>query len=342
MVERNTNSILKIASKLAILMLALGFLCTGCNDDASSTVEETGNFTLSANQEQKIEDLKKLFPQSIYDTITAGSRNNLDCREHNREQLGLSELPNGQWYYTYDNLIQGMARLEQFANEGDENTRKLEIAAFLANIAQETGTHEAGDPFGGPGCAIQEGYGDFWGSPDHSRTCQPNCAEAGYAGRGPHQLTYDSNYESFGYAMGVQDRYLNEPDLLTTDPAIGIAGSIWFWGHEERTEWSPPEIPLKPSAHDVLVGRWTPTDADSPGVRASNDVKCGRTAANFGIIINLINGGVECGEGAANPAAARNRVAFLQAIAEEMGVVIPEGFLDDCSTQGNFGNCTSY
>ena len=46
---------------------------------------------------------------------------------------------------------------------------------------------------------------------------------------------------------------------------------------------------------------------------------CGRTAANFGVIINLINGGVECGPGAGNPEAARNRVAFLQEIAEEMG-----------------------
>jgi hypothetical protein len=32
----------------------------------------------------------------------------------------------------------------------------------------------------------------------------------------------------------------------------------------------------------------------------------------------------------------------LEAIAEEMGLVIPDGFMDDCSTQKNFGNCTSY
>ncbi|MBU0732644.1 MAG: hypothetical protein KKG10_00655 [Proteobacteria bacterium] len=70
----------------------------------------------------RIEDLKRLLPVETYNTITAGSHNNPGCRERNREQLDLSDLPNGQWYYTYDNLIRGMAQLKEFANEGDENT----------------------------------------------------------------------------------------------------------------------------------------------------------------------------------------------------------------------------
>jgi len=85
----------------------------------------------------------------------------------------------------------------------------------------------------------------------------------------------------------------------------------------------------------VLVGEWTPTD---------EDVACGRTKANFGVIINIINGGIECGptataKGLAN---AKNRVKYLGAIAEKMGVTIPEGFLDDCSSQKNFAQCPSY
>jgi len=143
----------------------------------------------------------------------------------------------------------------------------------------------------------------------------------------------------------VGEEYLNSPNVLVTDPDIGMAGSIWFWGHEEFNQWSPrdPDIPFKPSAHDVLVGNWTPTTADTPGVRTSNDVSCHRTAANFGVIINIINGGVECGstastEGIAN---AQARVNYLEAIAAVMEVDIPAGFLDNCSTQQNF-NCPSY
>jgi hypothetical protein len=325
-----------------ILIVASVVLCAGCGSSTGNTSGD--DFTHSTNVDQRIEQLKTLLPEAIYDTITAGSRDNILCREDNRATLGLSDLPNGQWYYTYDNLIAGMAELEQFANEGDENTKKLEIAAFLANIAQETGAQGVDDPYGGPGCYIQEGRGSARGSQIYSQDCGSSCAAAGYCGRGPHQLSWDYNYKFFGDAMGVGNAYFNDPDVLTTDPEIGIAGSIWFWGHEEYTASSPPNIPFKPSTHDVLVGDWTPTTPSTPNVRTSNDTSCGRTAANFGVIINIINGGVECGPTASDQGRinAANRVSFLQAIAEVMGVTIPAGFLDDCSTQKNFAICTSY
>ena len=342
-----------------LLALALTVLCIDCSgSDDSTTSEDEGNFhhTPPGEIEERIKSLKLLLPEEIYDTITAESRNNPNCIEGNRDQLGLPDSPNGQWYYTYENLIKGMADLMEFANEGDENTRKLEIAAFLANIAQETGAKVVGDDFGSPGCAIQEGYGaeaawhdcafgqrpgevgSRWGCnktrpfecPTDPRLCPDG--EVGYFGRGPHQLTYDTNYEAFGKEMDVEDEYLNNPDLLTTDPNIGIAGSIWFWGHEERTQYSPPDIPFKPSAHNVVVGKWVPTDKDKA---------CGRETANFGVIINLINGGVECGKEKATQQA-ENRVKYLVAIAEAMEVTIPDGFLDNCSTQKNFSECLSY
>ena len=345
-----------------IFALAIAVWCIGCSgSDDSTTSEQGGDFhhTPQANLQAKIEDLKRLLPEEAYDTITEKSRDNPACREGNRDEFvpPLSDKPNGQWYYTYENLIKGMAELMEFANEGDENTKKLEIAAFLANIAQETGEKVVGDPFGSPGCAIQEGYGadaawhdcafgqrpgetvSLWGCnvtrpfncPEKPRLCPGK--EVGYFGRGPHQLTHDVNYKAFGETMGVEDKYLNDPDLLTKDPKIGIAGSIWFWGYEVRNQWSPPETPFKPSAHNVVVGKWEPTP---------EDVACGRTNANFGVIINLINGGLECGSGAVNPGAAKKRVEYLEAVAEEMGVTIPEGFLDDCSTQKNFAQCPSY
>ena len=323
--------------KLVLLALALAVLCMGCSgDDDSTTSEQGGDFTQTPEGDipERIANLKLLLPEEVYNTITDKSRNDPRCRESNRKELGLPDSPNGQWYYTYENLIKGMAELEEFANEGDDNTKKLEIAAFLANIAQETGAGQAMDPkFGGPGCAIQEGYGSKWKDPEYGGL-SPQTG-AGYAGRGPHQLTHDVNYNAFGKTMDVGDEYLDNPDLLTTDPKIGIAGSIWFWGHEELSTqqgW-PSNIPFKPAAHKVLVGTWKPSDADKA---------CGRTKADFGVIINLINGGIECGEGAENPGAAENRVNYLVAIAEEMGVTIPAGFLDNCSTQQNFAKCPSY
>ncbi len=324
----------------AILALAGAVWCIGCSGSDDSTTSEQGDdfhHTPPGDVQARIEDLKRLLPEETYDKITAKSRDNSVCVERNREQLDLPGSPNGEWYYTYENLIKGMAELVEFADDGDENTKKLEIAAFLANIAQETGAKISGDPFGSPGCWIQEGDGAFWKNPNFGGLAPTG---AGYAGRGPHQLTWASNYKAFGKTMGVGDEYLNDPDLLTTNPEIGIAGSIWFWGHEERTDWSPPDIPFKPAAHNVLVGEWALTD---------EDVACGRTKADFGVIINLINGGLECRwkdgneiKEPKNPEAAKNRVKYLKAIAAEMGVTIPDWFLDDCSTQINFADCTSY
>jgi hypothetical protein len=370
-----------------VLMLVAALWCAGCSDhgDSGSTSSTLlGNFHPTPNSElqARIDALKKLLPEETFDIITAGTRE-VDCREVNRETLGLPEEPNWQWYYTYENLIRGMAEWKEFANEGDENTRKLEIAAFLANIAQETGTHTAGDPFGGPGCAIQEGYGAAWGSDQYNSwngCAQDNtCAKAGYCGRGPHQLSWDYNYKAFGEAMGEGDKFFKDPDLLTQYPEIGIAGSIWFWGHEDLGTRADPQKPFKPSAHDVLVGRWTPTE---------KDIACGRNGANLGVITNIINGGIECvkctytddqlaGKCCATGCKctwvdpntgkcgtyecnccntldcvstdcqkptdqATNRVNFFVAIAAEMGVTIPEGFLDDCSKQLNFAQCPAY
>jgi len=139
-----------------VTVLFLVVCCIGCG--SSSTVSDDGDdFTVATVAEQQSREgaLKLLFTEDVYNTITAESRNNLNCRETNREELGLSDLPNGEWYYTYDNLIAGMAKLEEFASDGaDENTNKLEIAAFLANIAQETGGKIPGDPYGSPGCVV--------------------------------------------------------------------------------------------------------------------------------------------------------------------------------------------
>ena len=314
-----------------ILVLAFAVWCMGCAGNDDFTLEDDFEETPLEAMPERIETLKRLFPKALYEKITKDSRNHPGCIEsHNREELKLSEKPNGQWYYTYDNLIEGMAKLEEFAAEGTDNTRKLEIAAFLANVAQETGAKVPGDPYGSPCCFIQEGGGAYWRSCNFGGCVDTDHGKVGYGGRGPHQLTHDYNYKKFGEAMGVGDKYLKDPDLLTKNPKIGIAGSIWFWGH---TEWGrSTEYPFKPSPHNVVTGKWKP----SP-----NDLKCGRKTPNFGVIINIINGGIECGKGEPTPQAAA-RVKYLKAIAGAMDVRIPDGFLDDCSSQQPFNPCFSY
>lgn len=48
-----------------------------------------------------------------------------------------------------------------------------------------------------------------------------------------------------------------------------------------------PIKPKQPSAHDVLVGNWKPTKNDTASFRFPG----------FGMTINVLNGGLECGQG---------------------------------------------
>lgn len=340
--------------KLLALLVALALSCIACGSSDTAADDGEDDFVVTTELEGREAALKLLFTEAMYNTITEKSRNNIACRESNRAELGLSDLPNGQWYYTYDNLIAGMAKMEKFGTESaDENTNKLEIAAFLANIAQETGTGVEVDPvYGGPGCFIQEGggsardscvYGGCVNTPGYDTTAMCNEAggykcpagDLGWCGRGPHQLSWGANYLSFGTAMGVTSDYRSNPDLLATHPEIGIAGSTWFWGHEEKSASFPSNIPFKPSAHNVTMGKWTPT---------SSDVACGRTTPNLGIITNIINGGIECGPGAsaAGLANAAKRVTFFNNIATAMGVTVPANWAVTCAEQRNFADCQSY
>ena len=271
------NPIIGAACVAATALLVVYFVSCGSSGGTDSIDDD---FVLSSDQNGRKEILKGLFTEQMYLTITEKSRSDARCKESNRAELGLPDLPNGEWYYTYDNLIAGMASMEKFGTESDDdNTNKLEIAAFLANIAQETGAGIEIDPvYGGPGCFIQEGggsardscsYGGCVNTPgyDNADICKAKenkcpAGDIGWSGRGPHQLSWPSNYAEYGRAMGEGDRYRSDPDLLTKDQEIGIPGSIWFWGYQENSASFPPDVPFKPSAHNVVAGKWAPTEFD--------------------------------------------------------------------------------
>src|SRR5690606_21390971 len=109
-----------------------------------------------------------------------------------------------------------------------------------------------------------------------------------YHGRGAMQLSWNYNYGQFSDALGVD--ILSNPDLVATDSELAIQTALWFW----MTPQSP-----KPSAHDVMVGTWTPSSLGEAAGRVPG----------FGMTTNIINGGIECGD--ATPAAVEDRVGFF-------------------------------
>ncbi|KAL6660533.1 hypothetical protein ACP70R_001568 [Stipagrostis hirtigluma subsp. patula] len=216
-------------------------------------------------------------------------------------------------FYTYDAFVAAAASFGGFGTTGDGDTRKREVAAFLAQTSHETtgGWATAPDgPYSWGYCFKQEnGATSDYCTPSAQFPCAPGKK---YFGRGPIQISHNYNYGPAGQAIGVD--LLNNPDLVATDPTVSFKTAIWFW----MTPQSP-----KPSSHAVITGQWSPSGADQAA---------GRTPG-YGVITNIINGGLECGHGADNRVA--DRIGFYKRYCDILGVSYGANL--DCYNQRPFG-----
>lgn len=195
-------------------------------------------------------------------------------------------FPNRNAIYTYDGFVQAASLFSDFANVGNIKNRKLELAAFLANIAHET---TGGWPTA-PGGTVAWGLyfiresgcsdttSDCNGYNDSTNTTYPVIPSQMYYGRGPIQISWNYNY---GF---LSDTYYGDKKILLCYPDYVANNSLLAWV-SALFFWMTPQPP-KPSAHAVMTGLWTPTPADISANRC----------LGFGTTINIINGGLECGK----------------------------------------------
>jgi chitinase len=183
-------------------------------------------------------------------------------------------------YYSYANFRKAASKYPEFFG-GKRNDARREIAAFLANLYQETRfsyKHEIRCHGADPPC---NDYGNTqWGS-RHNLLAVPGCTRAEwdcrYFGRGPMQLTWYLNYLDTSRAIFGDDRLVREPWQVAEDPVVGWTTALHFWMTNRGRE------PLL-TAHQAMR---------IPG-------------GNFGKTISVINGNQECG--AAWDARAQTRV----------------------------------
>jgi chitinase len=229
--------------------------------------------------------------------------------------LHQSETACSAGLYDYDALVAAAAHFPHFLADGTLDDRRREAAAFLANASHETtgGWSTAPDgPYAWGLCFREEvgcGTGTCTGYCDASSFPCP--AGQTYHGRGPLQLSWNYNYAQCGTAIG--EDLLNDPGLVTRDGTIGWETALWFW----MTTQAP-----KPSCHDAITGRWTPSAAD---------LAAGRRPG-FGVTIDVINGGLEChmpGDGRV-----ADRIGFYMRYTTLLGV--SPGSDVDCATMSSF------
>jgi hypothetical protein len=168
-------------------------------------------------------------------------------------------------FYSFAAFKEAAKHFPRFLNEGDEATRRRELAAFLAHLTQETGGFRYLEQI-----TVTRSYSVA------NREYSPVAGKE-YHGRGPMQLSYNYNYGQFSKAyFGDKNVLLRNPELLVTDSVVSFGSAIWFW-----MTMQPP----KPACHDVMVGSWEPTGYD-----AGSNRKPG-----FGLTLNIINAS-QCGK----------------------------------------------
>lgn len=138
------------------------------------------------------------------------------------------------------------------------------------------------------GVSVNQADCDYKSTNWSAEAWSPN-ANKQYYGRGPIQLSWNYNYGAFSNVL-VESEYngkrylLDNPDEAARDGYTAFSAALWFY----MTPQSP-----KPSMHDVVTGFFVPTNADENSGMGRN----GLAYNQFGVTTNIINGGLECGQG---------------------------------------------
>ena len=232
-----------------------------------------------------------------------------------KEQKLIYSDPNfdAEWLQTKP-LCTSICDYGSFLAEGDLNTRKRELAGFLANISHETGGGSVDGTIDDSltGLYFNEEVG-FIGSSQigyvqSSGTKYLPVSGKSYHGRGPIQLSYNYNYGLCSDVLyGDSSILLNDPDRLEQDGVLGFMTGIWFW--------MTPQPP-KPSCHQVITGTWAPKEG------AANASYNG----NFGLTIVIINN--EAGQSENGSGAVARRSRYYRIFAGRMGADISGEHVD--------------
>ncbi len=240
--------------------------------------------------------------------------------------------------YTYSNLLKEIGKFPAVCGtytdgrDSDAICRKT-LATMFAHFAQETGGHESwrdipewrqalvylrevGWTEGQKGGYNGECNPDVWQGQTWPCGKDKDGDFLSYFGRGAKQLSYNYNYGPFSDAMYGDVRPLLDKPELVADTWMNLASAVFFFVYPQ---------PPKPSMLHVIDGTWQPNDRD----------KANGLVSGFGVTIQIINGGVECG-GADENAQSLNRIAYYKEFANYLKVPVPADEVLGCKKMKQF------
>ncbi|PKI43721.1 hypothetical protein CRG98_035883 [Punica granatum] len=121
----------------------------------------------------------------------------------------------GKRFYSRQAFLDALESYPQFGKTGSVENSKREVAAFFAHVTHETGQF----------CNVEEINGEANNYCDETVTQYPCNPEKGYYGRGPIQLSWNSNYGPAGESIGFDG--LNAPETVANDPVISFRTALW-------------------------------------------------------------------------------------------------------------------
>ncbi len=286
-------------------------------------------------------------PNSIVDAIDTGLATN-PANVKRVERV----FPASEWFfltqmaapeYSYTRFLQAIGKFPAFCGDytdgrdSDAICKKSIVTAF-AHFSQETGGHIAIDNTWDNPLGLeewqqalvhvremgwsegQEGYTTGCGQNDWQNKRWPCAAGQGYFGRGAKQLSYHFNYGAFSEVMydGDATVLLNNPALVA-DSWLNLASAIWFF--------LTPQAP-KPAMLHVIDRTWSPSQRET-------DAGIGY---GFGTTINVINGGIECGEQNKDKGQPVNRIRYWEGLAKHYQIPAEADEMNTCWQQTPYGS----
>jgi chitinase len=207
-----------------------------------------------------------------------------------QSQFESQMFPNRNSFYTYNGLISTSSAYAAFANQGDTTLRKREAAAFLANMAHETGAPlNDTEVLHGLVYTVEQNTANYCSYCDTGRSYGCPAGSCNYYGRGPIQLSWNFNYYAAGQSFGSD--LLNNPGLVSSDASVSWKSASWYW----MTQPGPGGAGN--SAHDGI-------------------------STGFGETIRHINGSIECGQPQGSYAWTQmhHRVLYYEYFCNQLGV----------------------
>jgi hypothetical protein len=134
-----------------------------------------------------------------------------------------------QGYYTYENFVTAAKTYPIFASHPDPTIAKREIAAFLANLFQETRFSFNIEIACSNGKVCNQYGNQPWSMPVAVPNCTRPEAECRYQGRGPIQLSYWKNYLDASTAIYGDDRLVHQPWRVSEEGSVGWSSAMWYW-----------------------------------------------------------------------------------------------------------------